>query len=161
MAQQTTNYNLNKIDKTDKITDSLDYLNQNADSIDFELKRLNIQVLDNLQEAKNYADEEIAKFDFIKIVDTLPDSGLPNRIYFVPKTDTQTQDLFDEYAWINDTWEWITTKQIEVDLTECVKKSEMPTIATQNVVTNFWSGTQEEYDALTEISDTTLYLITE
>ena len=98
MAQQNTNYNLNKIEETDEVRDSIEHLNQNADSIDFELKRLNIQVLDNLQEAKNYADEEIAKFDFIKIVDTLPDSGLPNRIYFVPKTDTQTQDLFDEYV---------------------------------------------------------------
>ena len=74
-----------------------------------------------------YVDNEIATFDFIKIVDTLPTTGLPNRIYFVPKADTQTQDLFDEYAWINDKWEWITTKQIEVDLTDYYKKTEVDT----------------------------------
>lgn len=78
-----------------------------------------------LQSAKAYTDEEIAKFDFIKVVNSLPDEGLPNKVYFVPKTDTQTQDLFDEYAWVNKgtdeapeyVWEWITTKQLEVDLT--------------------------------------------
>ena len=50
---------------------------------------------------------------------------MPNKVYFVPKTDTQTQDLFDEYVWVNKgtneapeyVWEWITTKQLEVDLT--------------------------------------------
>ena len=73
---------------------------------------------------KTYVDTELATFDFIKVVDTLPEVGLPNRIYFVPKSDTQTQDLFDEYAWINDKWEWITTKQIEVDLTPYYKKTE-------------------------------------
>lgn len=78
-----------------------------------------------LAKAKAYTDEEIAKFDFIKVVDSLPAEGLPNKIYFVPKTDTQTQDLFDEFVWVNKgtedapeyTWEWITTKQLEIDLT--------------------------------------------
>ena len=79
-------------------------------------------ITDALVAAKAYTDEEIAKFDFIYVVDTLPSTGLPNRIYLVPKTDTQTQDLFDEYVWINDKWEWITTKQIEVDLTPYATK---------------------------------------
>lgn len=83
---------------------------------------------DNLQKnyaTKNYVEEEIATFDFIKVVDTLPTTGLANRFYMVPKDDIQSQDLFDEYVWINKgtedapnwVWEWITTKQIEVDLT--------------------------------------------
>ena len=57
MAQQTTNYNLNKIEETDEVRDSIEHLNQNADSIDFELKRLNIQVLDNLQEEVVYTSD--------------------------------------------------------------------------------------------------------
>lgn len=83
---------------------------------------------DNLQKnyaTKNYVEEEIATFDFIKVVDALPTTGLANRFYMVPKDDIQSQDLFDEYVWINKgtedapnwVWEWITTKQIEVDLT--------------------------------------------
>ena len=74
---------------------------------------------------KEYVEQEIAMFDFIKVVEKLPEQGFPNRIFFVPKKDTQTQDLFDEYAWINKGteeapnwgWEWVTTKQIEIDLT--------------------------------------------
>lgn len=73
---------------------------------------------------KEYVENEIATFDFIKVVDALPKTGLENRIYFVPKADTQTQDLFDEYVWINDKWEWVTTKQLEVDLTPYYKKTE-------------------------------------
>lgn len=79
----------------------------------------------NLQDMKDYTDKEIATFDFIKVVSVLPEEGLANRIYFVPKTDTQTQDLFDEYVWINNAWEWLTTKQIEIDLTDYQKKSEL------------------------------------
>lgn len=36
-----------------------------------------------------------------------------------------------------------------------------PTIATQNVVNNFWSGKQAAYDAITSKDSTTLYLIEE
>ena len=71
---------------------------------------------------KNYVDTQLANFDFIKVVDTLPSEGLPNKIYFVPKGDIQNSDLFDEYVWINDHWEWITTKQLEIDLTPYAKK---------------------------------------
>lgn len=73
----------------------------------------------------SYVDNEIATFDFIKVVSELPETGLDNRIYFVPKADTQTQDLFDEYVWINGAWEWVTTKQLEVDLTPYYTKEEV------------------------------------
>ncbi len=72
----------------------------------------------------DYVQQEIATFDFIKVVESLPTEGLENRVYLVPKADTQSQDLFDEYVWINGKWEWITTKQIEVDLTPYYKKTE-------------------------------------
>lgn len=91
---------------------------------------------DSKYATETYVDEEIAKFDFIKVVDALPETGLPNRIYFVPKSDADTQDLFDEYAWINETWEYITTKQIEVDLTEYAKKSDLESLATTEYVDN-------------------------
>ena len=121
---------------------------------------------------ETYVDEEIAKFDFIKVVDTLPTTGLANRIYFVPKTDTDTQDLFDEYAWINDKWEWITTKQIEVELTEYVKRSELSTLATKEELAtkedklgySIVTVTQAEYDALVSagtVDDNTYYFIKE
>lgn len=80
---------------------------------------------------KAYVQEQIAEFDFIKVVDVLPDVGLINRFYLVPKANEEqtTTDLFDEYIWVEDTtkeeggyWEWITTKQIEIDLTPYATK---------------------------------------
>lgn len=65
---------------------------------------------------KQYVDEEIATFDFIKVVDSLPESGLVNRIYLVPNIDAAQNNLFDEYIWVNGAWEFITTKIVEVDL---------------------------------------------
>mgnify|MGYP007011005029 CR=1 FL=1 len=75
---------------------------------------------------KDYVEQEIATFDFIKIVEALPEQGLPNRTYFVPKTDQQTNDLYDEYMWVNNKWEFVGTRQIEVDLTNYALKSELP-----------------------------------
>lgn len=124
-----------------------------------------------VNETKLYTDNEIARFDFIKVVNALPDGGLPNKIYLVPKADAQTQDLFDEYVWVNNAWEWITTKQLEIDLNEYAVKSDIPTKTSElnndsnfissTVVTAFWKGTQTEYDTIETKSDTTLYLITE
>lgn len=74
---------------------------------------------------QDYVDEEIANFDFIKIVTELPETGLVNRTYFVPKQDPATNDLYDEYMWVDNKWELITTKQIEVDLTNYYTKTEV------------------------------------
>ena len=74
---------------------------------------------------QDYVDEEIANFDFIKIVTVLPETGLVNRTYFVPKEDPNTNDLYDEYMWVDNKWELITTKQIEVDLTKYVKHTDI------------------------------------
>lgn len=75
--------------------------------------------------SKEYVEEEIAKFDFIKIVTALPDEGLPNRTYLVAKTDGADNDFYDEYIWTSNGWEYIGTKQIEVDLTDYVKKTDL------------------------------------
>ena len=74
---------------------------------------------------KEFVGNEISKIENIIVVNELPATGVPNKIYFVPKADTQTQDLFDEYVWINGKWEWITTKQIEVDLSNYYNKDEI------------------------------------
>ena len=81
----------------------------------------------------DYVEQEIATFDFIKIVEELPETGLPNRTYFVPKTDPETNDLYDEYMWVNDKWELISTKQIEVDLTNYIKDTDYASITKAGV----------------------------
>lgn len=88
-----------------------------------------------LKEANDYTDKELAKFDFIKIVQELPETGLPNRFYFVFKQDGESPDLFDEFVWVNKGtdespefgWEYLGTKKIEIDLTEYVKFTDYAT----------------------------------
>lgn len=109
------------------IGDAIGGLGERIEALENRQIPSNVSELNNdLQYAtQDYVDNEIATFDFIKVVDTLPEQGLENRIYFVPKADSQTKDLFDEYAWINNKWEWITTKQLDVDLTPYYKKTEV------------------------------------
>ena len=98
------------------------------------------EAIDNVkQELKEYTDVEIATFDFIKIVDSLDENGLPNRLYLVPKSDAEGNDLFDEYIWANGKWEFITTKQIEIDLTPYVKKSDVVDYIVEQGTSGIWT----------------------
>ena len=74
-------------------------------------------------DTKKYVDNNATTPDFISIVDALPEVGESNKFYLVPKAESQTQDLFDEYLWINGAWEWITTKQVEVNLDGYLQKN--------------------------------------
>ena len=68
------------------------------------------------------------------IVNTLPTTGEEGTLYFVPKTTSQTQDVYDEYMWVNNGWEMLGEKQITVDLSNYYTKQEVndliPTIPT-------------------------------
>ena len=78
--------------------------------------------------ARTLAQEEIAKYDFIKIVEELPDEGLPNRIYLVPhEAEEGSKDLFDMWLWVNDAWEFEGTKSAEIDNTLYVKFTDYAT----------------------------------
>lgn len=99
-----------------------DITNNLADEI---LGAVDASILDSQYYMEEYVAQELAAFDFIKIVDVLPDVGLPNKIYLVPKNDSDSMDLFDEFIWIAqiEDWEYISTKQLEVDMTNYVPKT--------------------------------------
>lgn len=66
----------------------------------------------------------IHSFD-VQVVQTLPSSDIETHtIYFVPKTGT-TNDIYDEYLYINNQWEMIGNTQI--DLSSYALTSEIPT----------------------------------
>lgn len=73
---------------------------------------------------ETYVDEKVGKIELVKIVTELPETGEENKTYFVAKTDGEGADLYDEFMWINGAWEYIGTKQFDVDLTEYAKKTE-------------------------------------
>ena len=56
------------------------------------------------------------------IVQTLPTENIDeSAIYLVPSDEPTTQDLYQEYMYINNQWELLGQKQIVVDLTDYVK----------------------------------------
>lgn len=49
-----------------------------------------------------------------EVVDELPTTGDSNKIYLVPKTGT-TNDIYNEYIWVNNAWELIGSTQVDLD----------------------------------------------
>lgn len=58
------------------------------------------------------------------VVDELPTENIKNAIYLVPNVDEKEKNLFDEFIFINDTWEMIGSAGVEVDLAEYVKNTD-------------------------------------
>lgn len=61
----------------------------------------------------------------VSVVSSLPTTGDATTIYLVAKTTSETQNIYDEYLYVNNTWEKIGDTQI--DLTNYALKSELPT----------------------------------
>ena len=58
------------------------------------------------------------------VVNELPTVGETGTLYFVPKEDTETSDLYYEYVWLNNKWELLGEKQIVIDLSDYYTKQE-------------------------------------
>lgn len=63
---------------------------------------------------------ELKKALKVKVVDTLPDKGVLNQIYFVLNGDSSEENRYDEYLWIKDdthpdgTWELVGYKYVDL-----------------------------------------------
>ena len=69
------------------------------------------------------------------IVNELPTEDIQtDTIYLVPSDDPTTQDIYLEYMYINNQWELLGQKQIVVDLTDYVKKTDYATGQTGGVI---------------------------
>lgn len=86
-----------------------------------------------LSEAKTYTDEEIAKFDFIKVVNELPEEGLENKIYLVP---ISSGDCFpsgepgaytdNTYTTLAYTWDELIARGNEVNYNDIYPEAHQP-----------------------------------
>lgn len=77
---------------------------------------------------KNYVEQIVAGIEtgLLKraVVATLPSSGIDeNTIYMVERTNSETNNVYDEYLYLNDSWEKIGST--EVDLTDYLKKTDL------------------------------------
>lgn len=58
------------------------------------------------------------------ILPSQPASGNEKKIHIVPATSTGTQNLYDEYIWVNNAWELLGQFQPVIDLTPYLTKTE-------------------------------------
>lgn len=81
-----------------------------------------LPIVDNNDETKKVSitqlklkiTEDITNLHFL-IVQTLPTTDIQtNVIYLVPKNPSGTNDIYNEYAYINNTWEMLGTTQIDL-----------------------------------------------
>lgn len=73
--------------------------------------------------------------DIIEFVSALPSVGKPNKIYCVPKTETKPGNIYDEYIWANNRWEYLGEKELKIDLTDYVKKDYIATSNRSGLIT--------------------------
>ena len=99
---------------------NLDSTIQQSTAKDQELENhiteINKIIADGKAVTKDELKEEIIKLKgiSIEVLDTLPESGKSGVIYFIKSTTQDEQNLFDEYAWVNDKWEMIGSKSIDL-----------------------------------------------
>lgn len=124
-----SNVGLQKIIRESKSSKtSLESTIQQGTEKDQELKNhiteINKIIADGKAVTKEELKEEILKLKglSIEVLDTLPESGKAGVIYFIKSTTQSEQKLFDEYAWVNDKWEMLGSKSI--DLSQYLEKAE-------------------------------------
>lgn len=87
----------------------------------------------------NYVADALSHITGVKfeIVQALPTTGEAGTIYLVPHSPTATQNIYDEYVYISNTWEKIGST--DIDLSEYVKTSELVEI-TNSRVQQIWDS---------------------
>lgn len=96
----------------------------------------------------------------IEVVNTLPTTGEDNKIYLVPK-EGSTGDVYNEYIWVNNTWELIGSTQVDLtgyatqdwvnnQIKDFLNESQVTQIV-NNSLTNYYTKT-ETYSK-TEVND--------
>lgn len=78
---------------------------------------------EEIQEIKSNILDQVNQFSVL-VVEELPNDNIDEHtIYFVPKTKTEQNDVYDEFIYINNGWEHIGTT--EVDFSSYYKKDEI------------------------------------
>ena len=62
-----------------------------------------------------------------KVVTELPEVGDEHKIYLIVSTEQEENNIYNEWAYIDGTWEMLGTYKATIDLTPYAKKSDIPT----------------------------------
>lgn len=60
-----------------------------------------------------------------EIVSSLPATGVAGKIYFVKGTGTETEQVYNEYVWLGNSWEKLGKSTAEIDLSDVYNKSQV------------------------------------
>lgn len=61
----------------------------------------------------------------MQFLNELPEIGSDDTLYFITAKEPTEYNLYDEYAWANNDWEYLGTPKVVIDLTDYQKKSEL------------------------------------
>lgn len=122
-------YFLNKEQTQDKIDDlEGDLSTLNSNKLDKDFSTLTDQTTPTFDDYvvinRATTAQRVTVGNLLALVDTgifitvsaLPTTGVANKIYLVPSDDPETQNVLDEYIWVNNNWEKIGA--VKVDLSD-------------------------------------------
>lgn len=117
-----------------------DYVNHMVDILNENIHGVSLDLTHGYY-TKEEVDEAVSKISGLKImfVAELPQTGETDTLYFVPSSNSQEQNVYDEYIYTNGAWEKIGSASVEVDLTDYVKKTDYATSDKAGVVKVFGS----------------------
>ena len=97
---------------------------------------------EEIQEIKSNILDQVNQFSVL-VVEELPTDNIDEHtIYFLPKTKTEQNDVYDEFIYINNGWEHIGTT--EVDLSSYYKKDEVDKKLSEVEGNEVYIGNEEE-----------------
>lgn len=105
-------------------------LNQ-VDNLDIDINNSVITIVrkDGSVKIENVKGEKGEKGDpgaiKMQFLNVLPEIGFDDTLYFIPAKEPTEDNLYDEYAWVNNDWEYLGTPKVVIDLTDYLKKSEI------------------------------------
>lgn len=73
----------------------------------------------------------------LEVVTELPKIGKKNQIYLVPNKSSVSGDVYDEYIWINDTWEFLGNKRLELTIDSILKPDSTNPVENRAIYSRF------------------------
>ena len=148
--------------KEQAISDMEQATNDNTQRVDNAIQQIATKVgIDDTQSSTltTYSSDKIDKlFEGVsgklpyKIVTSLPETGDENTLYFVPSTNPESNNVYDEYMYIDGMWEYIGSKSLKIDLSNYYNKNETDTLLANKVDKEEGKGLfSGSYNDLTDI----------
>lgn len=85
----------------------------------------NITIVDN---GDNTYTINSPEFESVLVVTELPEIGEVNRLYLLINEDTGSNNVYDKYVWVNNTWEYLGSSTTSVDLDNYYTKGDVDSL---------------------------------